>query len=391
MSLMQVINQKALISALTEFGERIGAQLGDACPRDTFNLALQECLKDLPQQKVKVKKTSSNKGPSKAALKKAAKLEELATLGGVAPAEDSIKAINSAISSRKKEIKAEEKAVKVAEKKAAAEDKKVKAAEKKALKKSTPSTKGKDYTQRRLKDADKNDIIGISGSNIRVSIHKESRQVLKTNEDNWTDEAHARYAVLFPTGFDVKVAKVKAPKVKKVKKVVKKVKKVVKKVKKPSSEDKIAAEQKALIAQLVGEAVEEVVENTEVEQVEEVEDSKLPAAEVEEESVVDSSSDDEVEDQLEEEVIEDEDDDEELEQLSADEDDEDDEEEEEPEFPGDEEIEEFQHDSLATYVDVDFYVDAESNVWDENRHFVGRFVSESDALVIKADYDPEEE
>ena len=144
---MQVINQKALISALTEFGERIGAELGDACPRDTFELALQECLKDLPQQKVKAKKTSSNKGPSNAALKKAAKLEELAELGGVAPEEDSIKAINSAISSRKKEIKAEEKAEKVAEKKAAAEEKKVKAAAKKALKKSSPSTKGKDYTQ----------------------------------------------------------------------------------------------------------------------------------------------------------------------------------------------------------------------------------------------------
>ena len=219
MSIMQVINQKVLITALTEFGQRIGAELGDACPRDTFELALQECLKDLPQQKVKAKKTSSKKGPSNAALKKAAKLEELAELGGVAPEEDSIKAINSAISSRKKEIKAEEKAEKVAEKKAAAEEKKVKAAEKKALKKATPSTKGKDYTQRRLKDADKNDIVGVSGSNIRISIHKESRQVLKTNEDNWTEEAHARYAELFPTGFDVKVAKIKAPKVKKTKKV----------------------------------------------------------------------------------------------------------------------------------------------------------------------------
>ena len=45
-TVMNIINQRALVAALTEFGERLGAQLGDACPRDTFQMALEEC-KDL--------------------------------------------------------------------------------------------------------------------------------------------------------------------------------------------------------------------------------------------------------------------------------------------------------------------------------------------------------
>ena len=66
-TVMNIINQRALVAALTEFGERLGAQLGDACPRDTFQLALAECLKEanLPQQKVKATKAKVAKGPSK--------------------------------------------------------------------------------------------------------------------------------------------------------------------------------------------------------------------------------------------------------------------------------------------------------------------------------------
>ena len=118
-TVLNIINQKALVAALTEFGERLGEQLGDACPRDTFELALAECLKEanLPQQKVKATKAKVAKGPTKAALKKAELLDQLAELGGIAPEDDSLKSIRQAISARKKEIKAEEKATKAAEKK----------------------------------------------------------------------------------------------------------------------------------------------------------------------------------------------------------------------------------------------------------------------------------
>ena len=222
----QVLNERALIAILTEFGEHLGSQLGDACNRDTFQMALNECLKQLPQQKVKTPKAKVAKGPSKMALKKASMLDELALLGGVAPADDSIKSIRKAVSDRKKEIKAEEKAAKAAEKKAA---KIAAAAAKKASKKSSP--KGKDYTARRLNDEDGEAILGENGSACRVKIHKETREVLKVKVDNWTDEAHARFDALFPEGKDVKKAKIE----KKVNKKIKK--KITKKQENPENQE----------------------------------------------------------------------------------------------------------------------------------------------------------
>ena len=79
---------------------------------------------------------------------------------------------------------------------------------------------------------------------------------------------------------------------------------------------------------------------------------------------------------------------EELEVLSEDDDEQ---VEEEPEFPGEDEIEEFEHDALAQYEGIDFYVDENSNVWDENTHFVGKYDVEENVLVIKEDYEPVEE
>ena len=357
-TVMNIINQRALVAALTEFGERLGAQLGDACPRDTFQLALEECLKEanLPQQKAKASKAKVAKGPSKAALKKAELLDQLAELGGVAPEDDSLKSIRQAISARKKEIKAEEKAAKAEEKKAA----KLKAAaEKKAAKKASP--KSKDVTQRRLKGEDGSDILGENGSFLRVAINKETRVATKVKEDNWTDEAHARYAELFPEGKDVKKAKIAkkkaAPKPNKTK--------IVKKPKK-SAEEKLAAEQQALIAAMVSDAAAEKLEEKTTAPVVKDDESKTddvkPAAAEEEEE--------ELEELDEEEMIE---------------------EEETPEFPGEENIEEFEHASLAQYENVDFYVDEDANVWDENMTFVGKYDQDEDALAIQADYEPEEE
>jgi len=362
-TVMNIINQKALVAALTEFGERLGNQLGDACPRDTFELALAECLKEanLPQQKAKAAKAKVAKGPSKAALKKAAMLDELAQLGGIAPEDDSLKSIRQAISARKKEIKAEEKAAKAAEKKEA----KIKAAaDKKAAKKASP--KSNEYTARRLNDAQGNAILGENGSACRVKIHKENREVIKVKEDNWTDEAHARYTELFPEGKDVK--KEKTPKAKVAKKIKKKISKKAK-APEPSADEKIAEEQKALIAAMVGDAAANKLE-------EKTQDSKPPAVEEQDSkpaAVEEDDDDDNVE--LEEE---------ELEEIEEDEED-------TPEFPGEENIEEFEHDSLAQYEDVDFYVDDNANVWDENMTFVGKYDEDEDALVIVEGYEPEDE
>ena len=361
---MQVINQRALVAALTEFGQRLGAQLGDSCPRDTFQLALDECLKDLPQQKVKTPKSKVAKGPSKMELKKAALIDELALIGGVAPEDDTLPNIRKAVKDRKNEIKAEEKAVKAEEKKQA----KLKAAaEKKALKKSSPSKK--EYTDRVLIDDDKEAILGKNGSKIRVSIHKETRKVIKKVESNWTDEANDRYTELFPTGFELKA--VKTPKKKINKKIKKKVeKKIKKKITKKSSAEKLATDQKALIEAMVSDAADEKLESKTTIPTKKVETPvETPVEEVEE-------VEEEVEEELEEELEE-----EELEEI---------EEEETPEFPGEEAIEEFEHDDLKKYT-VDFYVDEDCNVWDENMSFVGKFNDEDDTLKIIEGYEPEDE
>ena len=362
-TVMNIINQRALVAALTEFGERLGAQLGDACPRDTFQLALEECLKEanLPQQKAKASKAKVSKGPSKAALKKAELLEQLAELGGIAPEDDSLKSIRQAISARKKEIKAEEKAAKAEEKKAA----KLKAAEeKKAVKKASP--KSNDFTQRALKDANGDFILGENASRCRVRIHKETRVVTKVKEDNWPDEAHVRYAELFPEGKDVKKTKISKKKAAPKAKITKKAK--IAKKPKHSAEEKLAAEQQALIAAMVSDAAAEKLE----------EKTQTPVVVKDDESKTEDGKPAAVEDEEEE-----------LDELDEEELDEEDEEE-IPEFPGEESIEDFEHDALAQYEGVDFYVDEDANVWDENMTFVGKYDQDEDALAIQADYEPEE-
>jgi len=64
-------------------------------------------------------------------------------------------------------------------------------------------TNKEEYTQRRLCDANGNNMLGKNGSFLRIAIHKENRTVVKAKEDNWTEEAHARYAELFPEAIDI--------------------------------------------------------------------------------------------------------------------------------------------------------------------------------------------
>ena len=367
-TLMNIISERTLRTAIEAFGEHLVSQMTDRgvqCDMDGFKLALEACMAELPTKPVKAK---AKKGPSKTAVataeKRAALIDELSELGGVINAEATLTEIKQAIRERKKEIKAEEKAAKKAAKELAKEEKKAAAAAKKAAKKATPSKK--EHTDRVLLNAEKDAILGKNGSKIRVSIHKETRQVLKKVEDNWTDEAHARYAELFPTGFEVKVAKKKKAKMTMAeKKAAKAAKKAAKEEEnKPTEEAKLVAEQQAIIAQLVGEPKDDAkVAAKADDKVAAKDDAKVEAndEELEEEDLVELS-----EDEQEEEV------------------------EEEPEFPGEENIEEFEHDALSKYEgQVDFYMDEDANVWDENTNYVGKYDEESDALVIKEDYAPE--
>ena len=63
---------------------------------------------------------------------------------------------------------------------------------------------------------------------------------------------------------------------------------------------------------------------------------------------------------------------------------------EEPDFPGEEEVEEFAHESLEKWEDIDFYKDEDDNVWDENMEFVGTYDDDDNTISFKEDYEPEE-
>ena len=76
------------------------------------------------------------------------------------------------------------------------------------------------YTTRRLNLASGASIKNTNGNYIRVKIHKENRTVLKVKENLWTDEAHNRYAELFPNDIAVKKPRKKVNKSKVKKKVV---------------------------------------------------------------------------------------------------------------------------------------------------------------------------
>ena len=93
-------------------------------------------------------------------------------------------------------------------------------------KEKNPLNDTKIYTSRELfMNGKSGDVIkGKNGSKLRVAIHKETREVFKKVEENWTDEGHAKFTELFPDGKDVVKKKAKKPSAKKkeVKKTSKK-------------------------------------------------------------------------------------------------------------------------------------------------------------------------
>ena len=93
-------------------------------------------------------------------------------------------------------------------------------------KEKNPLNDTKNYTSRELfVNGKSGDVIkGKNGSKLRVAIHKETREVFKKVEENWTDEGHAKFTELFPDGKAVVKKKAKKPSAKKkeVKKTSKK-------------------------------------------------------------------------------------------------------------------------------------------------------------------------
>lgn len=93
-------------------------------------------------------------------------------------------------------------------------------------KEKNPLNDTKIYTSRELfVNGKSGDVIkGKNGSKLRVAIHKETREVFKKVEENWTDEGHAKFTELFPDGKAVVKKKAKKPSAKKkeVKKTSKK-------------------------------------------------------------------------------------------------------------------------------------------------------------------------
>ena len=265
--------------------------------------------------------------------------------------------------------KAEKKAAaeaKKAEKKAAAEAKK---AEKEAAKKAK-AAQPKPLVKRLKHDGE--EFTGKNGSYLRVSVAREDGKVTKVNESNWTEEGNTAFSEVYPTGFTIikkrstskpkvspKLAKKKALAAENVEIIqfteeqiatlkmgeMRQMIKDAKKAAKPAKKAKKAAadmpkEKKDLIVALVGEAVEGIG------------NLSIAVAEPVAENV-----------ELEEEDIES-DNDEEL----------------EPIFPGEDEVDEFDHDTLDG--EKSYYLDEDYNIWDDEETHIGTYDSENNAVIL---------
>ena len=380
-NMMTVINQKAIIAACTEFGARIGEKL-DYREGDAFDVALKACLAALSSKPIAKKASTS---PSSSKLEKIAKKRvEIQQLGGTVDENVTVmKELNAIIKDLKAVKKAEEKAVKD---NAKAEEKAKKAEEKAAKKAIKAASKSPSFPKDDWRTAmfpneklgKTDEWAGKNGKRLRIAIHKENGTVKKKVLENWTDKSSERFDEMFPDGKFVAKTKIK------------------KKIKKKAQAETIADEQAALIAKLVAPTGEsknstenpnEAVEDAKAKAVEDakakaeaVEDAKAKAVEdakakaVEDakaaKAVEDAKAAEDVEEELEEE----------LEEIEV----------EEPTFPGEDEVEEFEHDSLEKWDGVDFYKDEDENVWDENKDFVGTYDEDESSIAFKEDYEPEE-
>ena len=357
-TMMTTINLKATIAACTEFGSRIGEKLSSR-EGDQFDIALKACLLELNDKPItkKAVKKSSPKAPSATKLSTIVNLtEKITALGGevdegigIGELRTMLKSLKAVNKAKEVEAKKEATALKKAKAKAIKDaEKEAKAAAKLAkVGKKTPTS---EYTVRVFpNDKEREDWKGKNGKYLRYAVHKIDRTLIKKVQENWTDEANAKFAMMFPKGKVV------------IKKKITKKKKIIKK----PQEETLQDEQAALIATLVAAPKEENNEGGESKNGCDNADEAIKEAN---KSVVESPEEIEELEEIEE-----------IEEIQ-----------EEPEFPGEAEVEDFVDDSLTQYENIDFYKDTDSNIWDENMDFVGTYDEDSEEVSIKKGYQPDE-
>lgn len=371
--MMTVINNKAIIAACTEFGARIGTQL-DSREGDGFDIALKACLAALVSKPL-TKKAVVGLSPS--TLEKiASKRAQIEQLGGtVDESITKLGELNTIIKDLKTVKKAEDKAVNYAIKAEAKAKKEAAAAAKKAAataskSPSFPKDKWRSslFPNEKLGNAKTGppEWAGKNGKRLRIAIHKENGSVKKKVGHNWTDHADEKFAEMFPDGKVIAKTKIK------IKKIAKKKTQAV----------TLKDEQAALIAKLVeaptGGESKNNTEKTEASPpvaptvVAAVVAAAVVAAETSPPSIAPAAEEANANKELEEE--------EELEEIEI----------EEPDFPGENNVENFEHESLEQWDGVDFYKDDDENVWDENKDFVGTYDDDDETISFTEGYKPEE-
>ena len=344
---------------VAELQRRLFTEERTSVTTEDFTSVVETLMAVVGTKPAKAKKVKEPKAPGVREQARQAALKQLSEL-------DAEKAVELA-EAKTAEIK---KAIKVINK-ANAPPKVKKAAAKTQFPKS-------DYTHRPLK-VNKEFILGNNGAKLRVAIHKETRKVHRLVEDNWSDESTAQLSTVFTEKDGGLYDLPKAKKAKATKVAKKSASKKVKKVKKAPATDAKDEEnptksQQDLIASLVADAAEEVVAAP-VEEGKTEDKKSVPTVEevtqgVGEMKVVGDESktkvaDPQVEDELEEE---------ELDEISDS--DESDDEEEEIEFEQDD-VEDFEHDSMTG---EKLYIDSEFRVWNEDQELVGTYNAATDTI-----------
>ena len=352
--------------------------------QEKFDVAFDTVLAQVGKKSAAAPKKAKNPSkPNKNEEKRNKLIAEAAELG-IEVADEKIGEIRKMISAHKKAQKKAAAEAKKAEKKAAAEAKKAekkaaaeaKKAEKKAAQKAAKEAKAampKPLVKRLKHDGE--EFTGVNGSYLRVSIARDDGKVTKVNESNWTEEGNNAFDKVYPTGFgsigkkakkdtkpktspklekkkilaaenseliqftEEQIATLKIGEMRQMIKDAKKAAKTAKKAKKakksPAKKVEIDAEKKDLIASLVGEAVEGIASMN-------IDDGELKEDTFEQEE---------------------EEDDEELELL----------------FPGEDEVDEFEHDSLDD--EKCYYLDEDYNIWDDEENHIGTFDSMNNVVI----------
>ena len=373
--MMTTINLKATIAACTEFGSRIGEKLNSR-EGDAFDIAFKEAIAELSSKPLSKKpKSSSPKKASTAKLATIAKLtKQIQDLGGEVEEGTGIGDMRAMLKTLKANKRAEEMAAKKAAKAEALKAKKEKKAQEKAAKAAKSPSFSKDEWRTAMFPNEKlgktPEWAGKNGSRLRIAIHKTEGTVKRKVADNWTDKAVSKFNEMFPEG-----------------KYVAKKKITKKKITKKNVQATLQDEQAALIAALVStpEKKKEIpmskVETTEAKK--ETTEAKEETTEAKKETQKAQPVPDTNDTELEEEDMAQEEE-EELIELEE-------EEIEEPDFPGEEEVDDFKHDSLNQWSEVDFFKNKNGNdIWDENMEFVGFYDDSDNTISFKEDYEPEE-